>query len=95
MKLNINYDSNSHLLKVDRKLSISEVKSKLEGIVNTPAKMMTLQFKNKILNDKNKLKDCGIRNGDELTLTLIEGEGGCFDMDPFKEVKILTKMSEK
>ena len=88
MKLDINYNSSKHEVSVDPKFTISKVKSELEGIAMTPAKKMILQFKDKILNDKRTLDECGIQNGDELILTLIKREGGCIDINPFDDQRL-------
>ena len=81
----IKFNSSSILLPADPIFSISKVKSKLVEFAKTPASGMILQFKDKILNDKRTLDQCGVKNGDELTLKLREGEGGCFDMQSFWE----------
>ena len=88
MELYINYKSSCHLLPADPRFSIFKVKTLLEDFIKAPASKMTLQFNDKILSDKRTLKECGIKNGDELTLTLKEGEGGCLDMLPFDENKL-------
>ena len=93
MELYIRYNSASHLLSVNTRFFISKVKSELEGIAMTPAKMMILKLKNKILSDNLTLKECGIQNGDELTLTLKE-EGGCLNISPFFDQR-LERINEK
>ena len=88
MELYINYKSSCHMLPADPRFSIFEVKTLLENFIKAPASKMALQFNDKILSDKRTLKECGIKSGNELTLMLKNGEGGCLDMLPFDENKL-------